>query len=382
MTDVEAPSGKGAGDENFPVGSWLLPANLRPHVMAFYDVVRAADDIADHAELAADDKLARLDLFEQALSGESEALSRLPKVATLRGSLAATGVTDRHARDLLKAFKQDASKRRYQTWQDLIDYCTLSASPVGRFLLDLHGENAELYPLSDPLCDALQILNHLQDCRDDFLALDRVYLPEDSFAAAGIDVTEVGGPTVSKGMRHVLDDALDGCDQLLRRSADLPRHMTSRRLAAETAIIHEMARTLSVKLRAEDPLATRVALSKPRFLLAAFRGIGRLHWLQRGRLGISVDRHGRGAPMSMAPAAADPGRAGEQDRSRLQASKAHVKGLVERSGTSFYWGMRLLPLPKREAMFAIYAFCREVDDIADGEMSAAEKRQRPRWLAG
>ncbi len=283
MTDLELPSGKGAKDENFPVGSWLLPADLRPHVMAFYDFVRAADDIADHAELAAADKLSRLDVFEQALLGEPEALAGMTKAETLRCSLAVSGVTHRHALDLLQAFKQDATKQRYETWQDLLDYCALSASPVGRFLLDLHGENADLYPLSDPLCDALQVLNHLQDCRDDFLNLDRVYLPLDSFAAAGIDVAELGGPSASKGMRDVLDNALNGCDQLLRRSADLPRRMTSRRLAAETAVIHEMAQTLSAKLRAEDPLATRVTLSKPRFLLAALRGIGRMHWLQPGR---------------------------------------------------------------------------------------------------
>ncbi len=78
--------------------------------------------------------------------------------------------------------------------------------------------------------------------------------------------------------------------------------------------------------------------------------------------------------MSMVGRAVEPGGAGEHDQARLRASKAHVKRLVERSGTSFYWGMRLLPLAKREAMFAIYAFCREVDDIADGEMTAAEKR--------
>lgn len=282
MTDVELPSGKGAKDENFPVGSWLLPANLRPHVMAFYDFVRAADDIADHTELAADDKLRRLDIFERALLGDRDALTNLPKAETLRSSLETTGVSHRHAQNLLQAFRQDATKQRYDDWQDLLGYCALSASPVGRFLLDLHGENADLYRLSDPLCDALQVLNHLQDCRDDFLELDRVYLPLDRFADAGIDVAEVGGPSAGVPMRSVLDSTLDGCDELLRRASDLPRCLTSRRLAAETAIIHEMALTLSAKLRAEDPLATRVTLSKPRFLLAAIIGIGRLRWLQQG----------------------------------------------------------------------------------------------------
>jgi len=281
-TTVEVPSGKGAGDENFPVGSWLLPAAMRPHVMAFYDFVRAADDIADNADLRADDKLARLDRFEAALLGDENALTNLPKAEQLRKSLAVAGVTDRHARDLLQAFKQDATKTRYDDWKDLIGYCSLSASPVGRFLLDLHGERSELYALSDPLCDALQVLNHLQDCRNDFLALDRIYLPLDSFAAAGIPFNELSKPAAGVAMRSVLDDALDGCDELLARAADLPRRMYERRLAAETAVILEMARKLAAKLRREDPLAMRVELSKPHFLLAALIGLGRLDWLRRG----------------------------------------------------------------------------------------------------
>jgi len=291
-TDVETPSGKGAGDENFPVGSFLLPADLRPHVMAFYHFVRAADDIADNPDLGADDKLDRLDLFERALLGKSNALALVPKAAHLRASLLATGVSERHALDLLQAFKRDATKTRYDDWQDLLGYCRLSASPVGRFLLDLHGEHVDLHGLSDPLCDALQVLNHLQDCRDDFLTLDRVYLPLDAFAAAGIDVEELGKPTAGPALRRVLDRTLDGCDDLLRRSADLPRRMSGRRLAAETAVIHEMARTLAAKLRCEDPLATRVELKKPRFALAALVGLGRMHWLKRS--GGARDASGAG----------------------------------------------------------------------------------------
>lgn len=260
--------------------------------MAFYDFVRAADDIADHAELDAEEKLERLELFDRALLGDVDALALVPKADTLRRSLSATGVSDRHARDLLKAFKQDATKRRYDDWTDLLGYCALSASPVGRFLIDLHGEPADLYVLSDPLCDALQVLNHLQDCRDDFLALDRVYLPLDSFADAGIEVAALKKPASTPEMRRVLNRALDGCDTLLRRSADLARAMSERRLAAETAVIHEMAVTLLAKLRQEDPLATRVELSKPRFLLAALTGLGRFQWIRPGGLNALPLRSG------------------------------------------------------------------------------------------
>ena len=284
MGEVETPSGKGAGDENFPVGSWLLPAASRPHVMAFYAFVRAADDVADNPKLSSREKLERLDFFERALLGEEKALAALPKAKTLRDSLAVTGVSDRHALDLLSAFKQDAEKSRYRDWPDLMDYCARSASPVGRFLLDLHGESPVLHDLSDPLCDALQVLNHLQDCQDDFRELDRVYLPLDHFTDSGLKVAELDQRSSSPAMRQILDRLLDGTDELLARASELPRLLTRHRLAAETAVVLEMATTLSSLLRRQDPLAGRVSLSKPRFLMTALIGLGRLQWLRRGHV--------------------------------------------------------------------------------------------------
>jgi len=270
---IETPSGKGSGDENFQVGSWLLPAALRPHVLAFYAFVRAADDIGDNPALTPEEKIARLDIFEQALTGPLEAAASFPKAQALRASLAATGVTPRHALDLLAAFRRDATKLRYDDWQDLLGYCALSASPVGRFLLDLHGESSDLYACSDPLCDALQVLNHLQDCQDDYRALDRVYLPLDSFAAAGIEVGELDRPSASPALRQVLDQALDGVDRLMETAVLLPRVLTSRRLAAESGVIVAMACRLAAALRVRDPLAERVELGKPQFLLCGLHGM-------------------------------------------------------------------------------------------------------------
>ncbi len=279
-TALETPSGKGAGDENFPVGSWLLPAELRPHVASFYAFVRAADDIADNPDLEPDDKITRLQQFATALTGSDEDAARLPKAVALRASLAATGVTAQHALDLLAAFEQDATKLRYEDWPDLLGYCALSASPVGRFLLDLHGEAKDLYRHSDPLCGALQVLNHIQDCQVDYQALDRVYLPLDGFRAAGIDVAELDRPTASPALRSVLDRALDGTDQLLQAARDLPYVLHSRRLAAESSVILAIAKQLARDLRRRDPLAERVELSRWRFLWCGVRGVVRL-WLPR-----------------------------------------------------------------------------------------------------
>jgi squalene synthase HpnC len=273
---LETPSGKGARDENFPVGSWLLPAPLRPHVAAFYAFVRAADDIADNPDLTPDEKIERLEHFETALTGPPALAATLPKAQALRVSLAATRVSPRHAQDLLAAFKRDATQLRYRDWPDLLSYCALSASPVGRYLLDLHGEAGELYRFSDPLCDALQLLNHLQDCRDDYRALDRVYLPLDTFAAAGIGVEALDQPASSPALRQVLDRVLDGVDAMLITADELPRALRSRRLAAESAVIVAIARRLAWELRWRDPLAERVELSRLRFLLCGLIGIAQV----------------------------------------------------------------------------------------------------------
>ena len=209
---METPSGKSAPDENFPVGSRLLPARLRPHVAAFYAYARAIDDIADNPELAPADKVDRLDGFARAVSGAESTDPAYRKGHDVRRSLAETGVTHHHCVDLTRAFKQDATRLRYDDWDDLIGYCNFSAAPVGRYLVDLHGESREAYPASDALCNALQVLNHLQDCGDDYRALNRVYLPQDWMAEAGVGVEVLGGKRSPAALRRVLDRCLDASD--------------------------------------------------------------------------------------------------------------------------------------------------------------------------
>ncbi len=258
--DVESWSGKDRGDENFPVGSLLISARLRPHVHAFYAFARNADDIADSASLAPDDKLARLDIMGAVLQGARNTGS--PSGLRLRASLAETGVSARHACDLLDAFRQDATKRRYASWDELLDYCRLSAMPVGRHVLDLHGESREAWPSSDALCTALQVLNHLQDGAKDLAALDRSYLPEDLLAAAGTGNEALRAGAETPALRRVLDQLLDRCDALNAAAAELPRRVRDRRLRLETAVITGLARRLAARLRRADPLASRVRLTR------------------------------------------------------------------------------------------------------------------------
>jgi len=280
VSAIETPSGKGSGDENFPVASRLIAPALRGHVMAYYAFARAGDDIADNPALAPDDKIARLDRLGAALGGEADA-GDLPVARELRARLLDTDVPLDRGLDLLTAFKQDAVQQRYADWDQLIGYCVHSANPVGRFLLDLHGEPAAARPLSDALCTALQILNHLQDLADDYRRLNRVYLPESWFAAEGLDVDALAAPRADARLRRVIDRALDGVGDLLPDARSLPRHLTDRRMAMEAGAIAALAQALYHRLRRQDPLAVRVALTKPAKLGVAGRGALAAAWTPR-----------------------------------------------------------------------------------------------------
>jgi farnesyl-diphosphate farnesyltransferase len=270
---VETPSGKWRGSENFPVGSFLIRRDLRVHVHAFYRFARNADDIADNPALTADDKVARLDRMAAILDGASAADS--PAAAAMRENLLETGLTAQHCHDVLHAFRLDAVKLRYRDWDDLMGYCRYSASPVGRQLLDLHGESRITWPASDALCSALQVLNHLQDCVDDHRRLDRVYLPLEDLTAEGTGIEALAAGVSSPGLRRVLDRLLDRTAELIDQARGLPPLVVSRGLRWESAVIVELAGRLLRRLRHGDPVATRVALRKPDFLAALAVGVSR-----------------------------------------------------------------------------------------------------------
>lgn len=269
---AETPSGKWAEDENFPVGSFLLPKKLRPHVATYYAFARTIDDVADNPDLPATEKIARLENFAAALEGDESLGPGYEKAYALRQSLAETGITTRRGTDLTIAFIQDARKNRYETWEELLGYCENSANPVGRYLLDLHGEDPAGYRFSDALCTVLQILNHLQDCGDDLREIDRCYIPQKWMDEAGTSVGDLRATALTPAMRRVLDRMLDGCAAMMDDVAQLPPALKSRHLAMESAVIVRLARRLLKRLRRGDPLATRVALSKPDFVLSGLSG--------------------------------------------------------------------------------------------------------------
>ena len=172
-------------------------------------------------------------------------------------------LSPRHAQDLLAAFKLDVTKLRYRDWDDLIGYCSLSAMPVGRFVLDVHGESRGTWPANDALCAALQIINHLQDCQADYRNLDRVYIPLDLLTARGIGVEALGEPQASPPLLAALHSLAERTGRLLSESDVFPLLINDRRLALEVSVINTLAHRITRLLTERDPLRDRVHLSKP-----------------------------------------------------------------------------------------------------------------------
>jgi squalene synthase HpnC len=268
-------------DENFPVASHLISKQHRPVILAFYRFARAADDVADHPNLTEEQKICRLDQFEETLLGQNDVIEdALP----LRAAIAERGLTPKHGQDLLIAFRMDASRRRYADWDDLIHYCSYSAMPVGRFVLDVHGESRATWPANDALCAALQIINHLQDCGADYRRLDRVYIPLDALAARSIPVEALAAPKASPELLACIHE-LAAKTRVLLGGADLSRCIKDLRLSLEVAAIERLAGKLVQMLINRDPLSQKVHLSKAEFasnlVTAAALSLGRRFFAPR-----------------------------------------------------------------------------------------------------
>jgi squalene synthase HpnD/squalene synthase HpnC len=344
MTNAsELRSGKTHRDENFPVASLLIRAQHRRPILAFYEFARVADDVADHPSLTAAAKIELLDRMEADLIGGDRPDAN-PQSAALRRALAERGLSPEHAQDLLRAFRLDASKRRYKDWADLMSYCALSAMPVGRFVLDVHGESRSTWPASDAICAALQINNHLQDCGLDYRNLDRVYLPLDDLARHGLGVEALGEQKASPALRRCIAELAHRAETMLHEGDGLETAIADWRLGLEISVIHALALRIARTLAVSDPLSAETHLGNWRAggvgLLAALNSASR-------RLGW-------------------PGRPPASATHVSEASAEPVADTrVRASGSSFYIAMRIMPAGQRQAMFEIYSFCRAVDDIAD-----------------
>ena len=213
--------------ENFPVASWLVPSRMRPHVAAVYAFARAADDFADEGRVPEAQRLGWLGQWRHLREGGMDAAVRAGAVGhvaadDVRATFVATadtiercGLSPQLFDDLLSAFAQDVTMRRYATWDAVLDYCRRSANPVGRLVLGIAGVGDEAVARqSDAVCTALQLANFWQDLGDDWRQRDRLYVPEDLLARYGATTGPLDDGVPDMAWRALTDD-------LGSRTADL-----------------------------------------------------------------------------------------------------------------------------------------------------------------
>ena len=262
--------------ENFPVASWLMPARLRPAVIAIYRFARHADDIADEGDASDEARLAAL--------GALEADIRLARAGDAPQSIWVAGLVPHvaaHQLDwsrfeaLLSAFRQDVGTRRYADFATLLDYCRRSADPVGQLVLALSGQlTDENRALSDQICSALQLINFLQDAAIDWRR-GRLYLPLESLARHGLTEADVELAATrhqaSRALRDCIEQEAQRARSMLARGAPLASR-TGGRLGWELRAIVAGGQRILLKLAAggHDPFARRPALNRMDALPLAF----------------------------------------------------------------------------------------------------------------
>ena len=267
-------SGKSYPDENFPVASFLMTKKIRSIVRVFYFFARMADDIADHQKLSSNQKKKILLFFDNAISKSKKTNNKVLDKMIARFKELPSG--KKYSRNLLKAFMMDASNKKYKNWNDLLYYCKFSANPVGRFVIDAVNERKnieKIYEASDNLCTALQIINHIQDCKKDFKELNRVYIPESFFKKYSLDKKILRKSKSEENFERLKIEIIDNVLTSLRKTKLGLREIQSWRLRKETLIILNIAKRLCNLLKINDPLEKQIKLSRIDFIFCFFKGI-------------------------------------------------------------------------------------------------------------
>lgn len=216
--------------ENFPVASWFLPARYRQPISVIYAFARTADDFADEGNLDKQQRLARLEEYDELLtkinSGQD---TDNPIFIALSDVIKKHNIPVQLFHDLLTAFKQDVTKKRYANFGEVMEYCRFSANPVGRLLLYLYGEKDERsLSQSDAICSALQLINFYQDISQDFEENNRIYLPQDEMEQFNVKESHIKNRTSDTNMQNLMRFQLQRAMKLLNAGAPLGKTLKGR----------------------------------------------------------------------------------------------------------------------------------------------------------
>jgi phytoene synthase len=343
-----------ADHENFPVVTRLVPRVAREHLIAVYAFARLADDLGDEHP---GDRMAALDWLEGDLRVALEGGPCHPVTGQLARTIAATELTASPFFDLIAANRRDQTVVRQATWGDLLDYCRLSANPIGRAVLAIAGAlTPERRALSDRVCSALQVVEHLQDVGED-AAVGRVYLPADDLERFGVDEAELTAPPASPALRATVAFELARARELLAAGTPLARSLRGwSRLAVAGYVAGGLAAADAIEAARFDVLTGATRPSRARTLRHAFA--------------VLAPSPRRFFAAGMVAPAADPAK--QMPLDRAYASCAEI---TRREAKNFAYGIALLPPSKRTAMAVVYALARRVDDVVD-QPGAADGRRR------
>jgi squalene synthase HpnC len=230
---AEAVMARAAG-ENFPVASRLLPRAERADLLALYGFARLVDELGDNAP---GDRLAALDWLAAELDHAFAGRAQHPLMVRLQATIAARGLPREPFERLIEANRLDQRQERYESWEQLREYCTLSADPVGELVLALFGlASPERVALSDRVCTALQLAEHCQDVAEDLRA-GRIYLPGEDLRRFGVEESELSAPHASEAVRRVIAFEVERARGLLAEGTPLLASLRGRPRLAVAAFI-------------------------------------------------------------------------------------------------------------------------------------------------
>ena len=271
-------SGKNYKDENFPVSSFLIDKKLQKIIRAFYFYARTADDVADNSSIKTKEKLRILNFIDICLKNRKR--SEISVINNLITHFDDYKFSKKYSRNLLIAFKLDATKKRYKSWSELMHYCKFSANPVGRFVINVTYSikkkkisQRKILRASDSLCTALQIINHIQDCKEDFRNLDRVYVPENLFKKYKLNVNVLKKKSSCPNFERMKIEIISKVENLLKEIKQSLQLIEIWKLKKETLIILNIAKRLCFLLKINDPLKKKIKLSSIDLIFCFIKGI-------------------------------------------------------------------------------------------------------------
>jgi squalene synthase HpnC len=355
--------------ENFNVVSWLLPKALHQHFYNVYAYCRWADDLGDEVPNP-QRALELLSWWEHELDVCYDGKLSHPVFVALRETIVAKDIPKQPFADLLKAFRQDQTVKRYPDWNSVIGYCVYSANPVGRLVLYLCGyRDEERQRLSDATCTALQLANFWQDVSRD-LDIGRIYIPLDAAAAQGLTETDIVERRFDERYVRLMKDLIGRTRALFAQGMPLAK-MVDGRLSVDLEMFTRggLAVLDAIEAVGYDTLNHRPAVSKVK--QATLLGRTLVKQLMSPE-SITVEQ----APAVGARLAARDG------QSNLAESYEHCHRIAREAHSNFYYAFFLLPKPKRDALAALYAFMRLVDDVSDENQGLlAKQRGLAKWRA-